>query len=517
MMLTSNGKGLLLRSRNPDNITSVIPRSKKVDLEGHNVVVYNGVEEVKVLQNMGISVPTPIKTAYKWPGRYTPLTHQIETAAFIVSHRRGFVLNEMGTMKTASALWAIDYMMQERVVNRVLIVAPLSTLERVWHPEAFQLLTHRQIVVLHGSRQKRLDLLASDWDIAIINFDGLKIIADEVKKDHRINMVIVDEAAAYRNAQAQRYKIFKNMLRDDVRLMLMTGTPCPNTPTDAWALTRLVSPDNVPKYFGAFQESTMVKVTQFKWRPRPDGFKIAYAAMQPAVRFRKEDCLTLPPVTYQDRECKITPDQIAAYKSMSKDMVAELGSVQLTAVNAADKLNKLRQILCGSVRDTQTGEYIVLDHAPRVSLLLECIEEAGAKVIVIVPFKGILKHLSEQVSKHHSCAVINGDVSPKERNEIFRQFKEQDEPKVLLCHPKVMAHGLTLTEADMMVFYAPIYSNEEYQQVTERINRPGQTRSMTIIKIAGSKTEWAIYDAVESKKLGQENILDLYKKALHEY
>ena len=517
MLLTTDKRGILLRSRDPEKITAIIPRSKRVDVADHNVLVYNGVDEVKVLRNLGVKVPSPISTAYNWPGIYTPLAHQIKTAAFIVDNHRGFVLNEMGTMKTASALWAIDYLISSKATERVLIVAPLSTLEQVWYREAFQLLTHRQSVLLYGSAAQRKARFESDWEIGIINFDGLRILHKEIKADKRIRMVVIDEAAAYRDASTQRYAVLQGMLRADMRLVLMTGTPCPNAPTDAWALARLVNPARVPKYFGSFRDATMMKVTNFKWAPKPDGYKSAYAAMQPAVRFRKSECLDLPPVSYQSRACEITAEQKRAYQSMRKSLVADTQGVQITAVHAADKLNKLRQILCGVVKDTQTGEYVTLDYKPRLQLLLECIAEAGGKTIVVVPFKGIINSLAEKVSEHYTCAIVNGDVSIAKRNEIFRQFREQPDPHVLLCHPKVMAHGLTLTEASTMVFFAPIYSNEEYQQVTERINRPGQKNKMTIIKIAASSTELGIYKAVEDKKTGQDHVLDLYKQAIAEF
>jgi hypothetical protein len=66
----------------------------------------------------------------------------------------------------------------------------------------------------------------------------------------------------------------------------------------------------------------------------------------------------------------------------------------------------------------------------------------------------------------------------------------------------------------MLVFYGPIYSNEQSQQVMERINRPGQTRPMTIIRMGGNALEWEIYKVVESRKVSQETILDLYKQVL---
>lgn len=521
MILIPEKHTVLLKHRNPESILSLIPRSRLLSPEvsaqanGHNLAVYHGIEETKLLKNIGADIPAPMLSYYKWPGRFTPFDHQKTTAAFLSQHYRAFCLNTMGLGKSASALWAADYLMHEKVVKRVLIVSPLSTLERVWRNEVFQVLMHRTAVVLHGSRQRRLELLDTQWEFAVINFDGLKIIADEVAKRKDINLIIVDEASnGYRNASTSRYKTFKKMLQPWMRLWLMTGTPCPNAPTDAWAMAKLVNPGGVPEYFGSFQRLTMNQVTQFKWAPKVEGYKIAYDAMQPGIRFRKEDCLDLPPMTWQKRDCNLSTEQKDMYKQMHTLMETEAKTNTITAVNAADKINKLRQILCGSVKDTETGEYITLDFKPRLELLLECIEEAGAKVIVIVPFKGITYALEKEVSKHYSCAVLNGDVSVKKRNEIIGAFKESPDPHVLLCHPKVMSHGLTLTEADTMIFYAPIYSNDEAGQVVERINRPGQTRNMTIIQIGAVNLEWNIYNLVESRKQGQESILSLYKNEL---
>ena len=74
-----------------------------------------------------------------------------------------------------------------------------------------------------------------------------------------------------------------------------------------------------------------------------------------------------------------------------------------------------------------------------------------------------------------------------------------------------MAHGLNLTEADMTIFYAPIYSTDEYQQVIERFNRTGQTRKMTVVRIAAHPLEWEIYKLIDTRTITQDNILNLYK------
>ena len=232
--------------------------------------------------------------------------------------------------------------------------------------------------------------------------------------------------------------------------------------------------------------------------------------MQPAVRFRKADCIDLPPVITEERSCDLMPEQVQMFNEIRKQMQTEAKGIQITAVNAADKINKLRQIFCGAVKDPMTGAYVAIPHAKRLAVLLECIEQASAKVLVVVPFKGIINELATEVSKHYSVGVLNGDVSLTQRNAVIAEFKHTPDPHVLLCHPKVMAHGLNLTEADMVIFYAPIYSNDEAQQVVERFNRPGQTRKMTVIRIGGHNIEWAIYKMVNDKRMTQESILNLY-------
>lgn len=513
MLVHKPTKSLLLKAVDPFMVRDLLPKSKTLDHDDYNLAIKHTVETTKVLRNIGYDdTPAPIQTHYNWPGKYNPFAHQRVMSEVMTLNKRVFNLSEMGTGKTASTLWAADHLMQEGKVKKVLILATLSTLDRVWLHDIFDVLMHRSAVIVHGDRHVREAALKADVDFYITNHDAVKIpwLVEHLRKRSDIGLIIIDEASMFRNGTTKKYRQLQRLIRDDQRLWLLTGTPCPNAPTDAWALAKLVSPARVPQYFGSFKRQTMTQLTQFKWAPRPDAYNIAYEAMQPAVRFKKIDCIDLPPVITEDRQCELTKDQLRAFNEMRTLMIAEAKDHQITAVNAADKINKLRQILCGAVKDPKTDEYLSIPHAPRTAVLLEAIEQASAKVIVIVPFKGIIKELHKEVSKHYSVAVLNGDVSPKTRDKIIRSFKESADPHVLLCHPKVMAHGLNLTEADTMVFYAPIYSNDEYQQVVERFNRAGQTRKMTVIRIAAHNVEWAIYKMVDNKKVTQDNILNLY-------
>ena len=513
MLFHAPTQSILMQVPDPFAMRALLPRSRIIEHADYNFAVKHTTDAVKILRNVGLDAPAPILTQYNWPGKYKPFAHQRVMADFLTMHRQAFNLSEMGVGKSAAALWAADWLMTRNFVQRALILTPLSTMERVWKNDIFDVLMHRNPSIVHGTREQRLDALKAPADFYILNHDGVTIgpVAEAIRKSTDIDLVIIDEASMFRNHDTHKYKSLVKMLRPGMRLWLLTGTPCPNAPTDAWALAKLVSPAKVPGFFGSFKRQTMMQITPFKWVPRPDAYDKAYQVMQPAVRFKKIDCLDLPPVTTQDWQAQLTKEQKSAFDTMRLAMQAEAAKTTITAVNAADKINKLRQILSGAIRDPVTGDYIDYNHKPRTEVLLDAVRSASAKVLVIVPFKGIIQSLEKEIKPHYSVAVLNGDVTPKRRDAIIRDFKSGADPHILLCHPKVMAHGLNLTEADTLIFYAPIYSGDEFTQVSERFNRAGQTRKMTIIRVGAHPLEWEIYRMVDDKTTTQNNILKLYK------
>ena len=518
MLVHAPTRTVAIKAVDPLHVRDLLPKSKLLDHPDYNIQIKHTVESTRVLRNIGFEVPAPIQSEYKWPGKYTPFAHQKVMADFLTMNRRCFNLSEMGVGKSAAALWAADWLMATGRVKKCVILSPLSTLDRVWAHDIFDVLMHRKAVVVHGNREQRERAMKADVDFYIVNHDGVTIpwLHKKIATDPRIDLIIVDEAGMFRNGSTTKYKMLEKMIRPDQRLWLLTGTPCPNAPTDAWALAKLVAPDKVPKFFGHFQRMTMLKVSQYKWEAKKDAYATAFSVMQPAIRFRKADCLDLPQMTFQDRQCNMSAAQNKAYKEMkTMAMMEAKQGVQITAVNAADRIGKIRQILCGSVKDPKSEKYITIDHGPRFEVLRECIEAAAAKVIVIVPFKGIIMSLQQEIEKAgKSCAILNGDISPKARDTIVRLFKERKDPHVLVCHPKVMAHGLNLTEADTLIFYAPIYSNDEFQQVIERFNRTGQKNKMTVVRMAAHPIEWQIYKLVDNRRAGQDSILKLYKSII---
>jgi hypothetical protein len=295
---------------------------------------------------------------------------------------------------------------------------------------------------------------------------------------------------------------------------MLTGTPAAQSPLDAYGLAKLVNPDNTPKYYGQFRSDVMMKVTQFKWIPKPGSQDTVHQVLQPAIRFERNQCLDLPPVTHVERDAPLTPQQDKYYRLLKDKMTMVADGESITAVNAATNINKLLQISGGAVY-TDTGEVLEFDVSNRLNAVLEVIEESSHKVLVFVPFTHTIELLKATLDKHGiSNDVINGKVSVNKRSDIVTRFQNNPDPYVLIIQPQAASHGLTLTAANTIIWYAPVTSVETYLQANARINRPGQHNPMTIVHIKGSEIESRLYSMLQSNITNHEKIIDLYHQEL---
>jgi len=367
--------------------------------------------------------------------------------------------------------------------------------------------------VAHGTAKQRAKIIAAGSEFVAINFDGLAVVEDEIINGG-FDLIVVDEANAYKNPTTNRWKVLNRIVQaTDPRLWMLTGTPAAQSPVDAFGLAKLVNP-NCPQYFTHFRDSVMFKVTQFKWAPRPNAEQTVHKVLQPAIRFEKKDCLDLPEVTHSEREAPLTKQQMAYYRMLKSEMLFEAGGEEVSAVNAATKLNKLLQISGGAVY-SDDGAVIEFDVSNRLNVVLEVIEEASNKVLVFVPFTHTIELLRAKLEKEGiSCDVINGKVPVHRRGEIVTEFQTKKDPHVLLIQPQAASHGLTLTAADTIIWYAPVTSVETYLQANARINRPGQKNAMSIIHIRGSDVEAKLYHMLQSNITNHEKIIDLYRQII---
>jgi SNF2 family DNA or RNA helicase len=264
----------------------------------------------------------------------------------------------------------------------------------------------------------------------------------------------------------------------------------------------------------AWRDMVMQQITRFKWVPKPNAKNEVHKALQPAIRFAKNDCLDLPDVMYQTREVPLTPQVTKFYNMLKTQMMIEAAGAQVSAVNAAAGLSKLLQISGGAVY-TDKKEVIEFDVTPRLNELMEVINETEHKVLVFVPYRHTIDTVTNFLeSQGLTTAIINGDVSATDRREIITRFQNSDEPRVLVIQPQSASHGVTLTAANVIVFWSPVMSVETYLQCVARIDRVGQKNKMTVVHLQGSEVEKKMYKMLQGKVDLHSKLVDLYREEL---
>lgn len=799
-----DNKVVLFKTRAPEKF-AIIPRHKVIETYengGGLVAVKWALDEMRVLRNLGVKkAPSPILGHYDWPGRYKPAEHQKDTAAFLTMHRRCFVFNEAGTMKTMSALWAADYLMQLGHVRRVLIICPVSIMHSAWMGDIGSSTIHRSAIVAHHSKaSRRIEMVQGDYEFVITNYEGVQLIGPEIRNDGRFDLIIVDECFvagtlvatplgrrpierleagdkvltsdgvmriknlvrntatqlvevklgngktirctpdhpfftdvgwvcarnlegrrlisaaevsslragihpagvanamgfgeqpadwvdlleilraeevaynasgkellhqhavrtarraqraensgtqgetvrssesvgaqapgswgerhrddegrtvdcrglacgvgmelprsvgeeaarlsyelqarlrmaapedrlgsgrgqphaaseasagsqerketggawvvgvthiecpdgeavynievegtpnylvgdhwvvhncnAYANVQTDRWKALNRILQPNTMLWMMTGTPAAQSPLHAYGLAKLVCPERVPKFYGNWRDKVMLKVTNFKWVPKPNAKEQVFDLLQPAIRYTKAQCLDLPPVVTQTREVDMTPQQKKYYDTLKTQMAVTAAGERITAVNAGVAISKLLQVSAGAAY-TDNKEVVEFDAKPRLKVVKEAIDETDRKVIIFAMFRSSMDSLHDYLTKEgYTCEQIHGGVSAGKRGRIIQDFQNTDNVRVLIMQPQATAHGITLTAADTVVFFGPLMSVELYIQCIARADRKGQTSSsVRVIHVQSSPIEKKLFKAMGTKVSDHSLLTTMY-------
>lgn len=524
-------RNLLIYDRPSPLVLQHIPEAKR--LNGQYVAVPRTLRNSQVLRWLNYPV-APIITDdnYDWPiepGKKA-LDHQKVMTNFELLHPRCFNLSDPGTMKTQAALWLADWLMRQfpRGKFRALIIAPLTILETVWAAAIFKsFLGKRTFEILYGDANKRVSLLAKKADFQIINFDGVGVGAHTRKRfeldgfskalyeDQDIKLVIVDEADGYCDATTKRHRIARLVIGQRPYLMLQTGTPTGNAPTDVHGLAKLVN-NAFGKSFKSLRQETMYQpfAGGFKWLPQKDGYEKAFKLLIPAIRFDIRDVWKdAPPATTQVRQVELTPEQHKLIAGLKRNLQVMLDNGKLVnAANEAGARQKLLQIVLGGIYDGDHKSHAI-NAAPRISEIERIIEQTSRKVLIFLPLTNIVNLMYKQLSKRWRCGVINGEVPQKDRTRLIREFETEADFKCMIMDPQPTAHGINeFVVADTVIWAGVTEKTRLYEQGNKRAHRPGQKWPVTIYQIVATAFEKEVFRRLETNLSQSGALLEVVRR-----
>lgn len=502
-------KGHYVHRDLPDDVLDRLPDFRRVTAKGkHFVIGKVSIPAYQSVRAIGMPCPSPVEVPEWEPtGTFTPMKHQIKTVGSILAHKKSFVLDDPGTGKTNSAIWAMQAWFEQQEVRRVLIVAPLSIVHGVWKSSLF---FHTEWSVADLTKKPRAVRLRLAHDprykVLIANPQILHNLIGELPD---VDAIIVDECTAFKSHSSRQTKALQKIVdtQDNPYLVMMTGTPAPQGPEDAYRLIKFVNPRALRLTFRAWRDMTMVQITEFKWVPRNTAEQTLIDWLQPGTRTSREQALDLPPLRTYERHYELTAEQIKAIKQMRDDAFATIEGEDISAANAAVAASKALQILTGYVKisgqDGEETRTLSLDASSWFDAIEEVVSERHEPVLIFVPFRAAAHQIGERLK----CPVVTGDVKQDVRQEIYRQINEQKVPAVVAV-AQTMSHGLTLTGSNCVLWALPPVGAEQYQQGNARVYRNGQSKPVDIIHLVGHNFVQALFTRTDERVKLQQAVLD---------
>jgi len=433
--------------------------------------------------------------------------YQRRAVEFIKDNPKAALWIDMGLGKTVSTLTALIDLIDQKVIKKTLIIAPLRVSNHTW-PTEIANWTHTSALnytVLSGlTPKKREAALDEDTDIHIINRENVPWLVEKLGQKWTYDCVVIDESSSFKSHTSKRWRSLKKVYGKIDRMVQLTGTPAPNSLLELWPQFYLLDKGKrLENTRGKFLNKycTAVGNPQWnQWAVKPDRADAIHNAVADiALVMNAEDYLKLPARIDIKVEVELPPKARSIYEQMKSDFLIAYQDGEILAVNAAVQIGKLMQIANGNVYD-EDGEYVRC-HREKFDALEEIVDSTNDPVLIAYNFKSDLAELR--------LLFPDAEVIGKDPTVIDRW--NAGEIPILFAHPASAGHGLNLQKGgNVIVWFGLTWSLELYQQFNARLHRQGQDKPVRIFHILTKDTaDKAVLEALTTKKDTQDTLLSV--------
>lgn len=428
---------------------------------------------------------------------------------------------DMGLGKTVTTLTAIKELKYYRfAVCKVLVIAPKKVAEATWSREAekWDHLQCLRVSTVLGSKTKRVRALAMPADIYVINRENVEWLVDYYRNAWPFDMVVIDESSSFKDHSTKRWKAMKRVRPKINRIVLLTGTPAPNTLIDLWAQVYLLDEGaRLGRTISGFRERYFLPDKRsaervFTYKPKYDTEQTIQDLIGDiCISMKAEDYLTLPECTKVSVPVLLDTRAKKAYETMEREMLLEVDEDFITADSAAVLTNKLLQLAGGAMYDANHAPQKI--HGCKIEAFLELVDSLNGKsALVFYAFQ------------HERDRIVDALKKTKLRVRVFNGPQDADDWNngnidILLAHPASTAYGLNLQfGGNHVIWFTPTWSLELYQQANARLHRQGQTQRVIIhhLIVEGSVDE-DVMRALDGKADTQDALMQSLKARIEKY
>jgi SNF2 family DNA or RNA helicase len=324
---------------------------------------------------------------------------------------------------------------------------------------------------------------------------GVKF-ASKFLNSHKVLMAI-DESTTIKNQAAKRTKNIIDLGKFAKYRRIMTGSPITKNPLDLFSQCEFLDPWllNFDSFYAFRNRYAKMKTMHLHGRSIQivDVFQnlgeLSDKVKGFSYRVLKEDCLDLPPKNFIKRHVALTPDQKRIYEQMKKEAMAILNGKVTTTMTVLTQLMRLHQITCGHFTADDGSTQAV--ESNRLNELMSILEEIDGKAIIWANYQLSVGEIVQRIIKEYgkdSYVHYYGLTSQEDRQDNIRKFQNDPKCRFLIGTPQTGGYGITLTQANTVIYYSNGYDLEKRLQSEDRAHRIGQKKTVTYIDLIAEDT-----------------------------
>ena len=444
--------------------------------------------------------------------------YQKYSVKFVEEHPAAILIQQMGLGKTISSLTStLDLMFDSFEVHKTLVIAPLRVARDVWPQECRENWSHTRFMtmsVVVGDAKARVAALELPADIYVVNRENIKWLVEYYEKKHQpwpFDCCIIDELSSFKNYRSQRFRYLKKVRPFMKRVVGLTGTPASNGLLDLWGEVAIIDQGKrLGKFIGRYREAyfkpgDMNPYTGivYNYVPLPGAEEAIYDKISDiSVSMKSKDYLPdMPECVTVNHPVEMSPAERKLYDEFEAQMVLSLDGQSIDAANAAVLSGRLLEMANGAVYNE--SHEVVQIHERKLEMLADLVEEAvGQNVLIAYWYKHDRSRIIEYLSK------LGYAVRDLKTSDDIADWDAGKIP-IALISPASAGHGLNLQHGGhILIWFSLCWSLEMRQQTDARLNRQGQTETVSIHNIICKDTiDEDVLKALEHKDSTQENLI----------
>ena len=445
--------------------------------------------------------------------KFKPHDYQMYAIQYLINKPVAAILLDMGLGKTVITLTAIfDLTLDSFLIRKVLVIAPLRVARDTWPSEIekWEHLKGLSYSLVTGTAEERIAGLKAKAQIYIINRENVDWLVNKSGLLFDFDMLVIDELSSFKSHQAKRFKSLVKVRPKVKRVVGLTGTPASNGLMDLWAEFRLLDlGERLGRFIGRYREDFFIPDKRngqivFSYKPRAGAEEEIYRRISDiTISMKGSDYLKLPELIINKVEVKLSDKEAKILDTLKKELIAQVGDEEISAINAAALSNKLLQMANGAVYGDE-GEVVYI-HDRKLDALEDLIEAANGKPVLIAYW---FKHDLERIKRRFQVAKLDTPQSIKAWND--------GDIALAAIHPASAGHGLNLQSGgSTLIWFGLTWSLELYQQTNARLWRQGQKDTVVIHHLLAKGTiDEQVMKALIKKETSQESLIDAVKADL---